>query len=177
TELIRDVSGLRLVLAPRHINRVDEIKKIIERHGLTWRSRKEPSAGDPDAPIVILDTMGELHKVYACADVAFVGGALFEGPGGHNPLEPAALGVPVLFGPHMDNCRDAADMLESAGGAWTVSTADELAEAIRRLLTDETLRADTGHRAAQAAREGQGAMSRNIEMLERVIGTEKPIPS
>jgi len=117
----------------------------------------------------VLDTIGELQSVYSLADVTFVGGGLFPGTGGHNPLEPAALGKPVIFGPHMDNCRDIADALVAAGGAITVADVQEMTAALRRLLADDTFRIEMGTRARQAARAGQGATARNLEMLANLL--------
>jgi len=166
-----DFPDMKLILAPRHLKRIAEVESAIDKHGLAWRRRSEEAGGDSSAPVIVLDTIGELQSVYSLADVAFVGGGLFPGIGGHNPLEPAALGKPVIFGPHMDNCRDIADALVEAGGATTVADAMELADAVRRLLADDGLRAVTGDRARDAVRRGQGATERSLDLLAGLLET------
>jgi len=166
-----DFPDMKLILAPRHLRRLPEVESAINKHGLSWRRRSDQGGGDGSAPVIVLDTMGELQSVYSLADVTFVGGGLFPGIGGHNPLEPAALGKPVIFGPHMDNCRDIADALVEAGGATTVADATELAEAVRRLLADDGLRANTGIRARDMVQSGQGVTERNLDLVAGLLET------
>jgi len=164
-----DFPEMKLILAPRHLRRMAEVESAIDKHSLSWRRRSEEVGGDSSAPVIVLDTIGELQSVYSLADVTFVGGGLYPGIGGHNPLEPAALGKPVIFGPHMDNCRDIADSLVEAGGATTVADATELADAVRRLLADDGLRANTGLRAREAVQSGQGATERSLDLLAGLL--------
>ena len=116
---IRDRLGdgnVVLILAPRHLNRVGEVEQILAKKGVIFHRRTPHSPISPiEEGVLILDTLRELAAVYVIADAAFVGGSLMP-YGGHNPLEPAACGVPVLFGPHMDHTRKSAELLLESGG-------------------------------------------------------------
>jgi len=119
--------------------------------------------------VILLDTVGELASLYAAADVVFVGGSLVP-VGGHNMIEPALLGKAVVFGPHVENFREAATLLLEAGGAIQVRDRDGLAEAVHRLLRDPGERRRLGAAAREAVRARQGATARTIELLKRVLG-------
>jgi len=159
--------GLRLVLAPRHPERLDEVEGLASTRGLAVvrRSRVSPGNG---APVILLDTMGELASLYAIADVIFVGGSLVP-IGGHNVLEPALHAKAVVFGPHMTNFRDAAALLLRADAAVQVRDGMELAAALKRLLTDAPARQALGRAAWSAVRAHQGACVRTVAALERVL--------
>ena len=119
--------------------------------------------------VIIVDTIGELVNIYALASVAFVGGSLVE-RGGHNVLEPAALGVPTLFGPHVNSCRDSADLLLSNDAAKTVRDAYEL-EATLQFIFDNPVKTDdmTG-RARESIAKQKGATGRTVEILKSGLG-------
>ncbi len=159
--------GLRLVLAPRHPERLDEVEELARGRGLAVvrRSRVSPGNG---APVILLDTMGELASLYAVADVIFVGGSLVP-IGGHNVVEPALHAKPVVFGPHMTNFRDAAALLLKADAAIQVGDGGELTTALGRLLADAPGRQALGRAAWSAVRAHQGACTRTIAGLERVL--------
>src|SRR5262245_33015520 len=159
--------GLRLVLAPRHPERLDEVEGLARARGLSVvrRSRVSPGHG---ASVVLLDTMGELASLYAIADVIFVGGSLVP-VGGHNVVEPALHAKPVVFGPHMTNVRDAAALLLRAEAAVQVEDGTALSAALSRLLTDLPARQALGRAAWNAIRSHQGACVRTIAGLERVL--------
>jgi 3-deoxy-D-manno-octulosonic-acid transferase len=159
--------GLRLVLAPRHPERLDEVEGLARARGLAVVRRSRVSPGS--APEVILvDTMGELAALYAVADVIFVGGSLVP-VGGHNVVEPALHAKPVVFGPHMTNFRDAAALLLRADAAVQVGDGLELATALGRLLADAPARQVLGRAAWSAVRAHQGACVRTVAALERVL--------
>ena len=159
--------GLRLVLAPRHPERLDEVEALIRSRGLAVVRRSRVSAGS--APEVILvDTMGELASLYAVADVIFVGGSLVP-VGGHNVVEPALHAKPVVFGPHMTNFREAAALLLRADAAVQVGSGAELATALGRLLADAPARQALGRAAWSAVRSHQGACVRTVSAIERVL--------
>src|SRR5207344_1471610 len=120
------------------------------------------------APVILLDTMGELASLYAVADVIFVGGSLVP-IGGHNVVEPALHAKPVVFGPHMTNFRDAAALLLKADAAIQVGDGGELTAALGRLLADAPGRQALGRAAWTAVRAHQGACTRTIAALERVL--------
>lgn len=159
--------GLRLVLAPRHPERLEEVEGLVRARGLVVVRRSRVSPGS--APEVILvDTMGELASLYAVADVIFVGGSLVP-VGGHNVVEPALHAKPVVFGPHMTNFRDAAALLLRADAAVQVRDGSELAAALGRLLGDAAGRQVLGRAAWSAVRAHQGACVRTVAALERVL--------
>ena len=115
--------------------------------------------------------MGELQSYYAAGDVAFVGGSL-EPIGGHNPLEPAALSKPVLFGPHMFNFADISRQLLESGAAIEVTDGEKLEAQVTRLFQDPILRDDMGRAAHQLFKNGQGAVDRTLFLLEKVLTRE-----
>jgi len=136
TALRNEVPALRLWLAPRHPDRFDQVASLIERRGyrpLRW-SRIEAGGESPvQASVILVDQMGSLASLYVLAAVAFIGGSL-KPYGGHNPLEPALAGAPVIFGPHMEDQRDAAALLLSMDAATQVADANSLADAVKMQL-------------------------------------------
>ena len=160
--------GLTLLLAPRHPERVPEVERLARERGLdSVRRSNLPRARDGHA-VVILDTVGELARIYRVATVVFVGGSLVPA-GGHNMLEPALLGKPVLFGPHTSNFRESAELLLSAGGATLVDAADGLEPALTKLLSDADLRLRMGEAALQAVASRRGALKQTLELVERYL--------
>ena len=141
--LLRKNPKAHFVIAPRHIDRVQAIRKFLDSRGIPYSLR---TSGEIRGRIMILDTLGELRNFYGVADVAFVGGTLAP-YGGHNLVEPAILGVPVIFGPHYFNTPDAARGLLKSGGALLVHNGEELEETILTLLREENLRQKIGERA------------------------------
>jgi 3-deoxy-D-manno-octulosonic-acid transferase len=123
--------GLQMIIAPRHPERFQKVARLMCDHNIDFHLR---SAGKPSSPVsvVLLDTLGELTKAYALGSFAFVGGSLVD-IGGHNPFEPAAFHLPVIFGPFCANVEDAVEELHSGGGLLTVNDESELADAISRL--------------------------------------------
>jgi 3-deoxy-D-manno-octulosonic-acid transferase len=158
-----------LVLAPRHIRRASQLREMIEGRGLSCGMRS-----DPDRPlkteerqVVILDTFGELFRVYSVASLAYCGGSLVP-LGGQNPLEPASWGKPVLYGPHMENFLDAKSLLEEAGGGLEVQSPGDLAEQAIRLLQDPEAGAGMGDRARQAVLHHTGSAEKHAGVVARV---------
>lgn len=169
----RRVDGLRLILAPRHPERLDEVEQLVGARGLGVVRRSRVAAGQT-APVILLDTIGELASLYGVADVIFVGGSLVP-VGGHNVIEPALHGKPVIFGPYMGNFRESARLLLDGGGGAQVQDGRELLAAVGRLLDDAAARQATGQAAWRAVRAHQGACARTIEALESVLA-ERPGP-
>ncbi|MGH7822395.1 MAG: 3-deoxy-D-manno-octulosonic acid transferase, partial [Candidatus Binatia bacterium] len=140
---------LRLLLAPRHLDRLDEVERLLQRTGVAFVRRSHLSDAWDGAPsALLLDTLGELAALYPRAAVAFIGGTLVP-VGGHNLLEPARAGVPILFGPHVENVVEMARALEASGGGRRVAAADELERAIVELLEDPERRRRMGASAAR----------------------------
>ncbi len=160
---------VKLIWAPRHLHRIPEVEKMLRGAGLAYARRTRPDTRDPDHfDVIILDTMGELSAMYAAADMAFVGATLVP-LGGHNVLEPAACGIPVLFGPHTENVRASAAALLRTGGGMVVHDGDELAREWHRLLEDPRKRAQTGAAARQAVRMRAKAVDRTLELVDRWV--------
>lgn len=159
--------GGRIVLVPRHPERAPWVVAALSASGaraqrLTdLRERREPP--DPDRPLVV-DTIGELERLYGLADVVFVGGSLVA-HGGQNVLEPAAQGRPVLFGPHVSNFAQEAALLEEAGGARRVADAGELAAAVAELAADAGARRRMARAGVAAVERQKGATSRTLATL------------
>ncbi|MFQ5742684.1 MAG: 3-deoxy-D-manno-octulosonic acid transferase [Acidobacteriota bacterium] len=153
---------VRLLLAPRHPERFEQVSQTIAAAG--WRCRRRSCGGAEDAEVLLLDTIGELPAAYGLAIASFVGGSLVSS-GGHNPLEPAAHGQPVFFGPHMENFSSLAHAFRSAGAALQVNDAASLGGAWAEMLTDEKRRRQMGKRARQVALKDAGASRRTASIL------------
>ena len=120
-----------------------------------------------NADLIIVDRVGVLGDLYALADMAFVGGG-FHGAGLHSVLEPAAFGVPVVFGPRIDNSREAG-LLELEGGGASAADADALAAILTRWTLDAVARTDAGHRARALVERGRGATEKSVALIERLL--------
>ncbi len=159
----------KLIWAPRHLHRVPKVEEMLSGAGLAYTHRTRPGTQDSvHADVIILDTMGELSTMYAAADMAFVGATLVP-LGGHNVLEPAACGIPVLFGPHTENVRASAAALLRTGGGVVVHDGAELARAWLELLDNPRKRAETGAAAARAVQMSAKAVDRTLDLVDRWI--------
>jgi len=168
--------GTLLVLAPRHPNRFDAVAALLERRACRFVRRSAASAVPADAQVLLLDTVGELLDFYAAADVAFVGGSLVP-VGGHNLLEPAAAGLPVLTGPSNFNARDVASLLLSRGGARTVHDAAEMGRTVGEFLADADARLRVGAIARATVAENRGSVARLLELIEATRRGQRPVPA
>ncbi|MEJ2032300.1 MAG: 3-deoxy-D-manno-octulosonic acid transferase [Deltaproteobacteria bacterium] len=165
-ELLTTFPDLCLILAPRQIERGEEISGLAASCGLAARTRSSGSKGPEQ--VLVLDTIGELAAVYGLADFAFVGGSLVAA-GGHNPLEPAACGRPVLYGPHMQDFSEIAHDLEVGGGARTVRSEEDLLQAAQTWLSDSERRRSSGRKALALVAQHQGATARHLELIGRML--------
>jgi 3-deoxy-D-manno-octulosonic-acid transferase len=172
-----------LILAPRHPNRFEEVSRLLSGAGRTIVRRTTLEKGAQElaaqlgAPeVLLLDTIGELAGIFELADLVFVGGSLVP-TGGHNLLEPAYWGKPILCGPHMENFRDIAQLFTRAGAAVEVASPNELARVILQLLRDDERRRKMGDRAAQLMEEGLGATERTMVRLRTLLGAGVPTHS
>jgi 3-deoxy-D-manno-octulosonic-acid transferase len=154
----------RFVLVPRHVTRVPDIRRALERMGASVALRSEARAAGPAADVLLVDRMGELEAFFGLATVVFLGGSLVP-VGGHNVLEPAAASRPVLVGPHLESCRAEAEILRRAGGLRVVADARELGAALRELLADPVACAAMGAAAHSAAAGLQGAAEADAALL------------
>ncbi len=158
--------GAHVVVAPRHLDRVERIVGALASRGVE-SSLLSARDGGGGGRATVVDTTGELARLYAVGSVAFVGGTLAP-YGGHDPLEPAAQGVPVVVGPHTESCRDSALRLLSAGAAVEVASGGELAGELIRFLSDANARGEAGANALKAVAAGRGATARTVEFLESI---------
>jgi 3-deoxy-D-manno-octulosonic-acid transferase len=156
-----------LALAPRRPERFTAVSQWLAAQELQVSRSSQGVASSPD--VVLIDEMGSLMDWYAAADVAFVGGSMVP-VGGHNLLEPASLGRPVLAGPHQFNAPEVAQQLRDAGGLVIVANAQELAAAVQALLQDETLAQERGSHAAQTVAANRGATMRARAMIAGLPG-------
>ena len=166
--LRRQVPNCLLVLVPRHPERFSRVAALCARRGYRIVQRSEGCPCAPDTDIFIGDTMGELPLFYAASDVAFVGGSLVP-VGGHNPLEPAALGLPILTGPHVFNFEEITRMLREAGALWLVRDAQELAAALETYFRDASLRHANGEKGRMVVENNRGALHRLLEIVTAYV--------
>jgi len=166
--LHHDFHELRLLIAPRNIERAGDIKRLTEASGFTG-VLKTTVADDPQPyQVLILDTLGELARLYGLARISFVGGSLLPF-GGHNLLEPASFGCPVLFGPHTENFVKMAEDLVQSGGGKRVRNATELFEMIKPLLAESELAHDMGGKAARFVLKNRGAIERVMTEIGHLL--------
>jgi 3-deoxy-D-manno-octulosonic-acid transferase len=170
----------RLVIAPRHPEDNDRTARHLEQAGFTVARYRGPAAPDAGSQVagtgavadaVLVEVMGILPALYPLAAIAFVGGSLVP-RGGQNLLEPAAVGVPVLFGPQVENFRFAADALLASGGGFMARDADDLAARVVILARDEAARAATGARAKETVARHRGALA---ACLDRASACLRPL--
>jgi 3-deoxy-D-manno-octulosonic-acid transferase len=159
-----------LALVPRHPERFSEVRALVTKSGFSCVARTDGQACNATTEVFLGDTMGELPLFYAASDVAFVGGSLVN-VGGHNLLEPAALGLPVVSGPHVFNAQEIADMFSELGACRIVNTDRELADTVIELLGDEVLARELGERGREILQQNRGALARLLGLLEPLLGS------
>lgn len=158
-----------LILAPRHPERAKRVMALATRAGFApvLRSRLPVDASSGPA-VVVLDTVGELPRLFRVATLVFVGGSLVDA-GGHNIIEPASFGKPIVFGPHMSNFAEAAALFVASGGAIQVQTSRALREALVRLSTDPAGRQRLGKAARAVVEANRGARARHLAVLADLL--------
>jgi 3-deoxy-D-manno-octulosonic-acid transferase len=168
-ELKKKDPNLLLILAPRHLERLEEVERILKKEALSWLRKTSLPIGagrsDQEHPeVILLDTMGELMGIYSLGTLVFVGGSLVP-IGGHNPLEPLFFRKGVLFGPYMFNFSEISSGLIEAGGAIQVSNKEEFFFQLKRLLSDEGARKELGEKGYQFLQKHQGTTERMFEAI------------
>ncbi len=158
-KLKRQVSHLLLVLVPRHPERFEEVRKLCEAEGFNVNMRTRSENCGTETDIYLADTMGELKMLYAASDVAFVGGSLVP-VGGHNVIEPAAIGVPIVFGPYMSNFKEIEKGLLDANGAIQCTDSELLRQALEKLLQNKHYRQEIASNAKAFVFKNRGALER-----------------
>ncbi|MFH1189441.1 MAG: 3-deoxy-D-manno-octulosonic acid transferase [Candidatus Omnitrophota bacterium] len=166
-ELLKGFPNLRLVIAPRHVERAPETEKIVRRMGfeavrMTGEREICPSG------VLIIDKIGYLNDAYSVAEIVFVGGSLIP-HGGQNPIEPAAFGKPVMFGPYMFNFKTVASALLEGDGAVRVGDRDDFFAKADRLLKDKALRETVGRNARNVISGNRGATLRNLSAIKGLL--------
>jgi len=180
SQLLDDQDGLQLAIIPRKPERFDEVARLIEgrgyacvRRSLRANSNNVPAGSDAaagDRPVVFLgDTMGELRKFYALADVVFVGRSLVP-MGGSDLMEVAGLGRAMCYGPYVENFADVSEKLLTVGAAVQLQSADDLVPTLRRLLADRSAAAAMGRSAQEVVRRNTGATARTVDLLCESLG-------
>ncbi len=157
-----------LLLVPRHPERFDEVAQLCVSRGLRFQRRSKSSSCADKDQVYLVDTMGELPRHYAAADVAFVGGSLLPF-GGHNVLEPALLGRPVLVGPHTFNFTEIVRLLGAAGALLVVDDAQQLAQAAVGWLRDSNERDRVGRLARDIVHRHRGATHRTVGVVRELL--------
>ena len=165
-----------MLIAPRHIDRAGAIKKLVERAGfeavLLSEFRKRTHKRLQEKDVLILDTFGELNRVYNLATIVFMGGS-FVRRGGHNIIEPAMFAKPIVFGPHMFNFRNIARSFSENNAAIKVKNKEDLLKTMETLLKDEKRRGVLGRNARGLIDKNKGATLRNISEVERILLKKK----
>ena len=162
--------GTLLVLAPRHPPRFAEAAQSLEKAQLRFLRRSQSAAADGECEVLLLDSLGELLDFYAATDVAFVGGSL-AARGGHNLLEPAALGVPILTGPDNSNGAEVARLLIGRGAAEVVHDGAELGARVTALLADGTARERMGAQGRDSVDGNRGALAKLLALIAPLLAS------
>ena len=167
--LLSRFPDLLLVLVPRHPERFAGVRELVDKKGFGVVTRTDGRTVDANIPVFLCDTMGEVPLFYAASDIAFVAGSLVP-IGGHNLLEPAAVGVPIITGPHNFNAQDVADLFIDLGACLKVDTPDELGKTIARLLDNPDEARRIGSAGREVLEENRGALERLLVLLEPLLG-------
>ena len=165
-ELKQKYKDLKLIIAPRHLTRIDDVEALVGESGFTYGFRSEGLNSMSEVDIMILNTMGELGKMFAYSDVSFIGGS-FNKTGGHNPLESIIFSKPVISGPSIHNFKDIYAIIQNAGAGFVVKTKDEFKNVADKLLSDKSFYLSTVQACAQVFKEQQGALDFVIDILRK----------
>lgn len=167
--VISELKNLTLIIAPRHIERADEIVKLSRQYNFEPVKRTSITPGqNEDNQVIILDTIGELGTLYSIATIVYVGGSLVE-KGGHNLLEPLAYGKPVFFGPYIFNFKEIANLLLEDRIGIKIQSAEELRQGLITLIKNKDRLKEIERKAAEMLRKEQGAIEKNIDLIMKYI--------
>ena len=161
-----------LIIAPRYPERAPKIEKLFEEHSTFQCIRKTEIDGGKrrkNEMVIILDTLGELFKIYSLGTIVLCGGSFISNRGGHNILEPAAWGKVVFYGPVMDDFLDAKALLEGVGAGISVKNAEELTKKGLNLLDHPELFAGLGGPARDVVLANSGAAAKNVELVKKLL--------
>lgn len=162
-------TDLKLIIAPRHLTRVDEVKSLVEKFSFSYKLRSEGNNGlDSDGDVFILDTLGELGKMYAHSDVSFIGGS-FNKTGGHNPLESIIFNKPVISGPSTHNFKDIYLIIQKANAGFVVKTEGEFINTLEKLFSNRDFYDKTVASCEKVMKEQEGALDFVINVIRENI--------
>ncbi len=154
----------QIILAPRHLQRLEEIEKLFAQKEMEYQKLSEVTS---TAHLLLIDTMGELTKAYTVSDVAFVGGSFYDFTG-HNPLEPAYFSKPIIMGPYYSSCKDSVAALSSAEAIQIVDK-EHLPDAVLELYKNPNKREQMGMKAKMVMEQNKNALEKNLQMIERFL--------
>jgi len=167
-EVQERIPGALLILVPRHPERFGAVAELARKAGLASERFSEDEACSPAADVFLVDVMGKLVDYYACSDLAIIGGS-FGATGGHNPLEPAALGLPLICGPDMSNFGEVAERLREAGAMVAVANATGLAQKVIELMGDPARREQMANAGRELVASGRGALQRTLAEIDTTL--------
>jgi 3-deoxy-D-manno-octulosonic-acid transferase len=173
TRMREEFSNLGLILAPRSHQRFGEVFSLAKKRGWQTARRSQLPGENSRAvhlDVLVVDTIGELSRFYSLGNFAFIGGSLVDF-GGHNPLEAAQRGLPIVFGPHMENFKEIAAILTESGGCFQITTETELFELIKGWLVAPAKCREQGQKAQGALETHRGAVARNLEIIRSLLET------
>jgi 3-deoxy-D-manno-octulosonic-acid transferase len=176
SRLMRRFPDALMLVAPRHPERFKPMVQACRNYGFVTATRGEERLAAPGTQCFVIDTLGELVPFLATSDLAFVAGSL-DPIGGHNVLEPAALGIPVIVGPNTFNFAEVTDLLLERGAALRIADAEALAAVLQRLLEDPAQRRAMGEAARCTVEAERGAVARTLAIVERVVAGEDIAPA
>jgi len=165
--LHEEYAKLNFIIAPRHIERLREVKELIKNYGMRFLLHSE-YLDSSDSRLILLDCLGELNGYYAKACLAFVGGGFNPRFGGQNIIEPASYGLPVVFGKYMNNFEEEARLLVESGGGVQINNPGELYDTLNKLLADRNERQHRGDKARETVFKNRGAVEKTIELINRL---------
>ncbi|MEW6170940.1 MAG: glycosyltransferase, partial [Candidatus Omnitrophota bacterium] len=165
--LKKEFNTLKLILAPRHIERIQNLEKLIKNYNLIYEKLSK-FATFLNTDICLVDTIGQLSGLYKIADIVFVGGSLVK-KGGHNIIEPAYFAKPIIFGNFMFNFRDIADLFLEKNAAICVKNKEDFLEKMIYFLKNPEERVALGQRALKLVEKNRGATKRNIDLIKTII--------
>jgi len=172
-ELKNKHKDLKLIIAPRHLTRKDEVETLVGESGFTYDFRSNNIDSMSDIDILILDTMGELGKMFAYTDISFIGGS-FNKTGGHNPLESIIFSKPVISGPSIHNFKDIYAIIKNAKAGFVVKSKEEFIQEADKLLSSNSYYNETAKAGEEVFKSQQGALEYVINILKNYLNFYKP---
>lgn len=170
--ILTESPEVRLLLVPRHPERFDGVHQLIQDNQLSVVRHSQGTPPSDETKVILGDTMGEMMKLFAASDIAFVGGSLVP-TGGHNMLEPATLNLPVLSGPHVFNFEEISKSLVQAGGLKIVKDSRALAQSTIRLVQDKDEYKSMSQHAGEFVRNNRGALKKTLSLIDKLIPSNK----